>query len=62
MTDPAANNPHPASDAVPPADLPLIREALLEQIQQLRAAGAPPDDIAPLVADYDHYTALGRRS
>jgi len=62
MTYEVTNDPSPATpEDAPLADLPLIREDLLVRIEQLRAAGAPPDQIAPLVEDYDHYTALGRR-
>jgi len=43
-----------------PADLPLIRQNLLERIQQLRAAATPPDHIQPLIDDYLAYTALER--
>ena len=62
MTHDITNDPTPAAaEDAPPTDLPLIREDLLVRIEQLRAVGAPPDQIAPLIEDYDHYTALGRR-
>lgn len=49
------------ADGIALADLLLVRESLLERILQMRTAGAPADDIAVLMADYDHYTDLGRR-
>jgi hypothetical protein len=57
-------NHHPDPDELRghPADLPLIRQDLLERIQQLRAAAAPPEEIQPLIDDYQAYTALQERS
>lgn len=45
-----------------PADLPLIRQGLLDRIEQLRAAAASPAEIQPLIDDYQAYTALRERS
>jgi hypothetical protein len=44
-----------------PADLPLIREELLERIELLRAGAAEPSEIQEAIDDYEFYTALGRR-
>ena len=44
-----------------PADLPLIREELLERIEWLRASAAEPSEIQEAIDDYEFYTALGRR-
>lgn len=35
-----------------PADLPLIRQDLLDQIADRRAAGAPADELAELEREY----------
>ena len=44
-----------------PADLPLIRQQLLQRIEQLRAAAAPPRTIRTTIDDYQAYTALEKR-
>jgi hypothetical protein len=44
-----------------PADLPVIREELLERIEWLRASAAEPSVIQEAIDDYEFYTALGRR-
>ena len=43
-----------------PADLPLIRQGLLDRIEQLRAAAASPLDLQAAIDDYQAYTALER--
>ena len=45
-----------------PADLPLIRQGLLDRIEQLRAAAASPLDLQAAIDDYQAYTALQERS
>lgn len=54
------NQPDPDELRGHPADLPLIRQNLLERIQQLRAAATPPEGIQPLIDEYQAYTALER--
>jgi len=44
-----------------PADLPLIREELLERIEWLRASAAELLAIQEAIDDYEFYTDLGRR-
>lgn len=43
-----------------PADLPLLRQDLLEEIQRLRAAATSPTHLQTVIDDYRHYTALDR--
>jgi len=38
----------------------LIREALLERLEWLRAAAASPDEIQDVIDDYHAYTAWQR--
>jgi len=45
-----------------PADLPLIRQGLLDRIEQLRAAAASPLDLQDAIDDYQAFTALQERS
>jgi hypothetical protein len=61
--------PQPGRPVIPvdvlrgrPADLPLIRQDLLERILQLRASAAPPGEIQAVIDDYHAYTALQARS
>ena len=56
------NQPDPDELRGHPADLPLIRQNLLERIQQLRAAANSPEGIQPLIDDYQAYSALQERS
>lgn len=44
-----------------PADLPLIRQELLERIQRLRAAAAPPEEIQAVIDDYEHFSGYDGR-